>query len=261
MQRNRAGDVNHGLQLVRRAAEMGSPEAQAQMGGLYEEGQGFRQDYAQAKYWYEKAAAGNNCAATTRLGLLYESGKGVNEDWVKAAQLYQRGASRGCVGGESHLGLCYQRGMGVPQDRKQAVTWFRRAAQQGDKDAAEYVRLLMDRSINLSFIDENELASICRGDLGRARWLSSRSDPKGILFHNSQERADYLVSLRDQIDRNKGNQPSASESFWEAVSDSARYSRENKDQIERQRRHDQQVRDSMDRGLSREDAESRAGPP
>ena len=162
MQRNQAGDVSHWLQLARKAAEMGLPEAEAQMGGLYEEGQGFARDHAQAKYWYEKAVSSNNCAATTHLGPMYETGEGVAEDWVKAAELYQRGANRGCVGSEAHLGRCYQYGLGVPQDRRQAITWLKRTAQHGATEAAEVAKLLMDSSINLTFINENELASICR---------------------------------------------------------------------------------------------------
>ena len=65
------------------------------LGAFYANGQGVAQDYAKAREWYEKAAAGDNVRAMNNLGLLYDNGQGVAQDYAKAREWYENGRSQG----------------------------------------------------------------------------------------------------------------------------------------------------------------------
>jgi hypothetical protein len=66
------------------AAEQGDPQAQTQVGFMYETGRGLPQDYMAAVYWYRRAAEQGHPRAMHQLGLMYDKGQGVAEDYVSA---------------------------------------------------------------------------------------------------------------------------------------------------------------------------------
>ena len=72
----------------RAAAEKGNPEAEYQLGLLYEKGCGVEKDYAKAVHWFQKAADKNHPMALYWLGWMYSSGLGVEKDYVEAKKLY-----------------------------------------------------------------------------------------------------------------------------------------------------------------------------
>lgn len=55
------------VKWYRRAADQGFEGAQLNLALMYENGEGVRQNYYRARYWYEKAAASGNVDARTRL--------------------------------------------------------------------------------------------------------------------------------------------------------------------------------------------------
>ena len=67
--------------------------------------------------------------AQNNLGILYEHGEGVPEDDVQAAHWYRLAAEQGLALAQSNLGLMYDKGEGVPKDAAEAVRWFRLAAE------------------------------------------------------------------------------------------------------------------------------------
>jgi uncharacterized caspase-like protein len=69
-------------------AEQGDPQAQTNLGALYERSN--PPDYAQAASWYKKAADQNFAEAEIALGELYELGRGVPKDPVQALNLYRK---------------------------------------------------------------------------------------------------------------------------------------------------------------------------
>jgi hypothetical protein len=74
------GNVVEAASWYRKAAERGYAPAQANMGILYDLGQGVAQDYRQALYWYAKAAEQGDIKAQNNLGFMYSEGKGVAQD-------------------------------------------------------------------------------------------------------------------------------------------------------------------------------------
>jgi hypothetical protein len=82
-------DEQEALKWYKRAAENGQPDAESELGRHYEDGDGVEQNYAQAVYWFRKAAEhvpnlGGAGQGRNNLGNLYEEGHGVPKDYVQA---------------------------------------------------------------------------------------------------------------------------------------------------------------------------------
>jgi uncharacterized protein len=71
------GDYETAMRLFRPLAEQGNADAQANLGFMYQNGQGVPQDDKRAIAWYRKAADQGNDYGQTNLGFMYESGRGV----------------------------------------------------------------------------------------------------------------------------------------------------------------------------------------
>ena len=84
--------------------------------------------YAQALYWYLKAAKQGNAGAQYELGEMYARGLGVPRDQTQAVAWYSKAADQGHPVAQYNLGVIYERGQGVPQDYARARMWFNLAA-------------------------------------------------------------------------------------------------------------------------------------
>jgi hypothetical protein len=111
------------------------PEAQFNLGLMYDKGQGVPQDYAEAAKWYRKAAEQGNAEAQYNLGMMYYAGQGVPQDHAVAAKWYRKAAEQGNASAQFNLGLMYDKRQGVPQNFPEAVKWYRKAAEQGNAEA------------------------------------------------------------------------------------------------------------------------------
>lgn len=78
------------------AAEKGDSDGQGNVGLMFKQGRGVKQDYEKAKWWYEKAVEQRNVTATMNLGNLYAEGKGAWKDLAKAQRLFRK-AEKICI--------------------------------------------------------------------------------------------------------------------------------------------------------------------
>ena len=63
-------------------------------------------DYAQAVYWYRKAADQGNAAAQNSLGFMYVNGRGgLAQDDVQAVYWYRKAADQGNAEAQTNLGV------------------------------------------------------------------------------------------------------------------------------------------------------------
>ena len=70
------------------------------------------------------------------LGVTYRGGYGVIQDYAQAAYWFRRAAEQGFMVGQYMLGLAYLNGHGVTMSKVQAAMWFHLAAvQQGGEFA------------------------------------------------------------------------------------------------------------------------------
>jgi TPR repeat protein len=119
------------LDGILRAAEAGEPGAQAELGLMFEHGNGMLQDNLQALYWYRKSAEQGHALGQAYLGSMYECGHGVPEDFSQAVYWYRKSAEQGHPLGQACLGVMYENGFGLPVNYDEAVQWYRRSADQG----------------------------------------------------------------------------------------------------------------------------------
>ena len=80
------GDFDTAAKIFKELAEQGDPDAQTNLGFMYENGQGVLQDYAEAVKWYRLAAEQGDVVAQYNLGFMYEMGKGVPQDYAEAVK-------------------------------------------------------------------------------------------------------------------------------------------------------------------------------
>lgn len=89
--------------------------------------EGLKQSYAQAIYWYQKAAAQGNSGAMNNLGLLHSRGDGVKQSYSEAAKWYRKASDLGDAIAANNLGSLYRDGDGVPQSHAEANKLFRKS--------------------------------------------------------------------------------------------------------------------------------------
>lgn len=125
-----------------KAAMMGDPMSQNNLGFCYENGFGVaKPDLNEAIKWYKKAAENDNMHAKHNLAVLYFEGKGVKKNTKKAFELCLDAAEAGHLGAQTHLGICYQQGIGVKKDEKKAFEWIRKAAYNKESNETCYYNL------------------------------------------------------------------------------------------------------------------------
>jgi len=129
-------DYATAIRLWRPLADKGEVEAQYNLGGMYDKGQGVTRDYAIAVSWFRKAADQGFAAAQLSLGIMYENGLGVPQDFTTAVSWYRRAAGQGNTAAQLNLGVMYDNGWGVTQNHVIAHMWFGLAAAMGERDAA-----------------------------------------------------------------------------------------------------------------------------
>ena len=168
----------------RKAAEKGSTAAMVELGVMFGTGTGIRQDEAEARKLFERAAeAGNprgvtNLAAISKssgggtpsdpaksramlaraaeknspeaqyqLGLMYEDGVGGPKDEVAARALFEKAAAQNHAGALERMGEFAQKGLGGPQDTDAAKAYYERAAALGNEDAKDALKRLQCRFV------------------------------------------------------------------------------------------------------------------
>ena len=81
-------------------------------------------------YWLPLAKQGDP-NAQLNIGLMYDTGRGLAVDSNQAVYWYRQSAENGLAAAQYNLGLMYRDGHGVEQDAQLANSWLERAAQQG----------------------------------------------------------------------------------------------------------------------------------
>lgn len=125
-------------------ATQGDADAQIRLGIMYGEGKYAPQDYARARYWFEKAAAQGSAREQALLGYRYAKGWGVPQDYARAREWFESAAAQGFAEAEYFLGELYANGNGVPQDYAKARLWFEEAAAQGNAFAQVHLGTFYD---------------------------------------------------------------------------------------------------------------------
>src|SRR3990172_4004093 len=141
------GDYETAYRLIKPLAEQGLPEAQFNLGLMYDKGQGVPKNYAEAVKWYRKAAEQGNAKGQYNLGLMYDKRQGVPQNYAEAVKWYRKAAEQGFAEAQYNLGKMYHTGQGVPKDYVLAHMWFNLATSRypaSEKEKREWAEIFRD---------------------------------------------------------------------------------------------------------------------
>ena len=128
-------DYAQAKEYFEKAVEDGFAEAYSDLGNLYFEGNGVEKDEKKAFEMYLKGAKAGDPIGMYNLGICYFWGDGTDIDLQKAAFYHEKAAKAGLVEAMFDTGLNYVRGYGVSQNIKKALFWLEKAAEE-DNSAA-----------------------------------------------------------------------------------------------------------------------------
>ena len=123
--------MSESIESIQNSAFTGNPQAQYELGQMYEFGRGVGQDYTVAMKWYIESANQNYAAAQYAIGLLYEHGRGVEVNVSTAAEWYTKAAEQGDTWAINNLAMLYSYGKGVEADEQKANDLYLQAAHLG----------------------------------------------------------------------------------------------------------------------------------
>jgi hypothetical protein len=111
--------------------------------------------------WYQDKAAEGDPDAQYNLGFMYETGFSVPKDYGRAAQWYETAANKKNVPAQLRLGLMYLAGIGVKQSEIQGERWLGAAAEANNKLAAGVRQMLLNANPELA-LDKTQMAERLR---------------------------------------------------------------------------------------------------
>lgn len=160
------------LAEIEKAAALGHPPAQLQLGELYKIGQFYEKDLASARQWFERAANGGNVLAMHRLGVMAARGEGGPADPAASISWFEKAASFGLLDSQYNLGATYHPttdgvANGV-QNAGLSYYWYSVAAKNGDAQAAE-----MAAGLSATLSPAERTAK----DAEVAAWTAQSADP------------------------------------------------------------------------------------
>lgn len=147
------------ISTMKQQAASGNAGAQYGLGGLYFDGLGVPQDYAQAAFWYRKAAEQGDLGAQYKLGVLYCYGVAVTQDYAQAAAWFRKATEQAdAVAQDGHGAAAFMLiALGVPQDYAEAYFWLDLAAAGKLMDAEQVAKC---RDIIASDLTPADLARV-----------------------------------------------------------------------------------------------------
>lgn len=104
-----------------------------------------KEDYEQARIYFEQALAAGDMSAACELGNLYYWGNGVDQDYQRAVKYYEIGAKKGDVDCIVNLGRCYYWGRGVKINLELSAFYCEKAAKAGDSTS------MFDTALNYQY--------------------------------------------------------------------------------------------------------------
>lgn len=122
------GDMKAALPILKKAAELGSAEAQYNYGICFQQGIGETQSEATAHKWFLKSAAQGSKDAQFKVAYSYTTGRGVAQDYGKAFQWSLKCAEQSDTDCMFNVISCYTRGVGTAKNTDSMLVWAVRLA-------------------------------------------------------------------------------------------------------------------------------------
>ncbi|MBU1346027.1 MAG: SEL1-like repeat protein [Alphaproteobacteria bacterium] len=126
-----------GVETLTRAANLGEPEAQLKLAGLYQSGEnGVTADAEESRLWARRAAEGGDPRGMHAFGMYLFDGVGGARNRPEALDWLKQAADRGLVDSQYNVARIYENGdEGIAPNPTQAYRWYLIAARAGDPQA------------------------------------------------------------------------------------------------------------------------------
>lgn len=134
----------------------GHPGSLFYVARMHETGRGYTQDFAEAARIYNVAMQKGEGTSIGNLARLYQNGLGVPKDRSAAVQLWYAAAWRGDVDSQNDYALACIQAAGRERDPVAAYVWWKLAADAGKQQAANNLRILLDRDLPQARVPEAE---------------------------------------------------------------------------------------------------------
>jgi TPR repeat protein len=116
-------NYSKGLQLLRRAAEEGDPEAFYFVGCAFEQGRGVKADQIEATKWFLEGAQKGDPSSQNSVGTRLFEGLGTQKNLRESVEWWRKSAEQGNYEAACNLAVNYMRGQGVPRDYITSLMW------------------------------------------------------------------------------------------------------------------------------------------
>ena len=126
----RNSDHELALAILLPFAREGSANAQYNVGLLFQQGRGIKQNYKKASQWYLAAANQGHFAAQNNIGSLYRRGKGVGLNYKSAVYWYQQALQDSPLA-RNNLAFLYINGLGLEKNYASAARLLKWASGSG----------------------------------------------------------------------------------------------------------------------------------
>lgn len=133
------------LEALTTKAQAGDPQAQYDLGMVYDMGQEVNRDLEVALGWFLKAANQGHAEAQFTTGQCYFYGDGIAKDKALGAKWYSEAAMQDHTQAIYALGECYFLGEGVERDHAESLKWFSKAAAKGEKGAKFRIARILEK--------------------------------------------------------------------------------------------------------------------
>ncbi|KAL3031579.1 hypothetical protein AAZX31_02G036400 [Glycine max] len=128
------GEKPKAMEFYHKAAELGNPSAQCNLGLSYLQAEPPNTELAVK--WLHKASVCGNVRAQYQLALcLHRGGGRVRSNLKEAAKWYMKAAEGGYVRAMYNISLCFSFGEGLTRNHQLARKWMKRAADRGHSKA------------------------------------------------------------------------------------------------------------------------------
>ena len=183
------GEYATALRLFQQLADKGSGIAQFNVGTMYANGQGVRQNYVEAVKWYGLAANQGSADAQHNLALLYANGQGVRQNYVLAYKWFSLSAAQGSTEAVKGLDLITARMTPAEVDQAQKLVPAPGKAEivmpMGRVGGIHVVPVLINGAITLDFAVDSGAADV--------------SIPANVVSRLALADADFIGQRRYQL--------------------------------------------------------------
>ena len=116
-----------------------------------------RGDFAEAYWLWRTLAERGDAEAQFQLGWLYANGQGLRQNPMAAADWWERAAHAGHPDADLAIAQAYQKGRGRKKDPEEAVYWMLVASRNGNDDAQAIVRAMAGNGIEAAVAKVGQL--------------------------------------------------------------------------------------------------------